>query len=122
MEEDKMNGRRSERKGTEGICMFFCFFLFLVSNTEEGWKARRGLWLGDANLLIILFYSFTDIRIRAGCRHKMSCKGKGKRSGIRLANGSRIKMHVCQVFSLLSCLTCIRFRQVCYVVISVCTN
>lgn len=34
----------------------FCFFLFLVSNTGEGWKAGGGLWLGDANLVIILFY------------------------------------------------------------------
>lgn len=79
--------------------------LFLVSNTGEGSEEEVCGW----EMPTCLFYSLTEPEgYVQDVDKKMSCKGKGKRSGIRLANGSRIKMQVCQVFSFLSCLTCIR--------------
>lgn len=109
MDEDRMNGRERERR-TEGNMYVFFVFLFLVSNTGEGSEEEVCGWEMPTFFILFLHRDIGMDTCRMSTR-KMSCKGNGKRSGIRLANGSRIKMQVCQVFSLLSCLTCIRFRM-----------
>lgn len=93
-----MNGRKRKReRRREGNMYVFFVFLFLVSNTGEDQKRKSVAGRCQPS------YFIPSQRHRDTCRmstRKMSCKGKGKRSGIRLANGSRIKMQVCQVFFL----------------------